>query len=169
MLIFLFIKLYLDFSAYCDLALGTAYLFGFKIIENFNFPLFSSNISDFWKRWHISLSLWCQEYIYLPLLGITRNPYLSIATTFILMGLWHDISWQRTFWGIWHGFGLIIHLRWKRFSKDFLWKNSLLWRAFSILITLSFISITGVFTQLNDQADIKTSLILFGHALGIWL
>lgn len=166
-LLILFIKLYLDFSAYCDLALGVAHFFGFSIMENFNFPFLSQNISEFWKRWHISLSLWCQEYIYLPLLGITRNPYISILSTFLLMGLWHDISLQWSFWGLWHGFGLMIHIKWKRFSRGFLWKESWWWKGFSMLLTILFVSLTGVFTQINDVADIQRSLELFGQAFGV--
>lgn len=163
----LFIQLYFDFSGYCDLAIGVSALFGFQISENFRFPFLATNISDFWKRWHISLSSWCQRYIYLPTLGMTRNPYLAITSTFLVMGLWHNISIHWIMWSLWHACGLMFHLRWKRFSRDFAWKNSRYWNVFSVILTFVFVSTTGVFTQLDTIADIRFSFQLLFHAFGI--
>jgi alginate O-acetyltransferase complex protein AlgI len=108
------LNLYFQFSGYSDVAIGLSLILGFKIIENFNYPFLAINISDFWKRWHISLSDWCREYVYLPVASATRRPYLAIVTSFLVLGLWHAVSFQYLAWGLYHGFGIAA---WHAFQK----------------------------------------------------
>ncbi len=108
---------YLDFSAYSDIAIGAALLFGYEIGENFDWPIFATNITEFWKRWHISLSSFCQRYVYMPVVGKTRNPYLSIMLTMVVMGLWHAGTLNMLVWGIYHGILLCGFQTWNRFKR----------------------------------------------------
>lgn len=108
---------YLDLSAYADMAVGFSRLFGYRVMENMNFPLFRSNLSDYWNNWHISLSSWCRDYVYFPVLGSTRNTTLGLYASFIVMGLWHNVSLNWFFWGIWHASGVTLYSKWSRFKK----------------------------------------------------
>jgi D-alanyl-lipoteichoic acid acyltransferase DltB (MBOAT superfamily) len=119
-LAFLFgFQIYFDFSAYSHIALGSALLMGIKFPENFNFPYFASSPRDFWRRWHITLSSWIRDYLYLPLMkqtggqvstgGImpkfeatTARAFFVLFVTWAIMGLWHGASWTFVFWGLWH-------------------------------------------------------------------
>ena len=107
-----FLKLlitYADFSGYSDIAIGSARLFGIKIMENFNYPLLRSNLTDFWKNWHISLSSWVKDYIYYPLLIKYKILWLAIIATMVIMGLWHQGNFNWFSWGLHHSLGLIIY------------------------------------------------------------
>jgi D-alanyl-lipoteichoic acid acyltransferase DltB (MBOAT superfamily) len=103
--VFFAFQIYGDFSGYSDIAIGTARLFGFDLSRNFAYPYFSRSISEFWRRWHISLSTWFRDYVYIPLggwrdrIGRTRN----ILITFAVSGLWHGANWTFLAWGILHG------------------------------------------------------------------
>lgn len=134
----LFGQLYCDFAGYSNLAIGVSALFGFRVAENFRMPLLATNPADFWKRWHISLSGWCQEYVYMPMLGITRNPYLGILSTFVVMGLWHALSWHWLCWGLAHALVLMLHLRWKRYVKGMTVVKTRAWSGVSWLCLMLF-------------------------------
>ncbi len=121
-LTFFFLFAYLDFSAYSDIAIGTSRLFGFRIIENFNFPIVATNMVDFWSRWHISLSQWARIYVYMPLIGITRNPYAASYAAFAMIGLWHEGSLNWLFWGLYHATGISICQAWLRTKRRRKWK-----------------------------------------------
>ena len=104
-LIYFSIQIYCDFSGYSDIAIGTSKLFGFEVISNFKFPYFSRNIGEFWKRWHISLSSWFRDYLYIPLGGSKAGTFLSIRNIFIifiLSGLWHGANLKFITWGLIH-------------------------------------------------------------------
>lgn len=105
--VFLFaIQIYCDFSGYSDIAIGTARLFGFSLMRNFAFPYYSRNIGEFWRRWHISLSSWFRDYLYIPLGGSQRGKFrrsLNIVVTFTVSGLWHGANWTFVLWGLLHG------------------------------------------------------------------
>ena len=106
-------QIYCDFSGYSDIAIGTAKLFGFRLMQNFNYPYFSTNIVEFWQRWHISLSTWFRDYVYIPLGGnrCSRPRHLgNIFFTFVLSGLWHGANWTFVFWGALHGLYYLIHI-----------------------------------------------------------
>lgn len=105
------IQLYFDFSGYSDMAIGLARMFGFKIPENFNQPFISKNITEFWTRWHISLSNWFRNYLYIPLGGNRkgiRYTIINLAIIFLLSGFWHGASWNFLLFGVYHGFFIII-------------------------------------------------------------
>jgi len=106
------IQIYCDFSGYSDIAIGAAAIMGFKIPINFNKPYFATSPSDFWRRWHISLSSWLRDYLYIPLGGNRKSEYRTYLNLFIVMflgGLWHGASWNFVIWGILHGVYLAIH------------------------------------------------------------
>ncbi|RYZ94590.1 MAG: MBOAT family protein [Proteobacteria bacterium] len=103
-------QIYLDFSGYSDMALGLAAIFGIKFPENFNYPYAADSITDFWRRWHISLSNWFRDYLYIPLGGNRVAPwrnYLNLLTVFILCGLWHGANFTFLVWGLAHGLMLM--------------------------------------------------------------
>ncbi|WFB37457.1 MBOAT family protein [Kiritimatiellota bacterium B12222] len=105
------LQIYFDFSGYSDMAIGLGRLFGFHFLENFNYPYISSSITDFWRRWHISLSTWFRDYLYIPLGGNRkgmRRTGLNLLIVFFLCGLWHGASWTFVIWGLLHGCFLII-------------------------------------------------------------
>jgi alginate O-acetyltransferase complex protein AlgI len=102
-------QIYFDFSGYSDMAIGLGRMFGFEFLENFNYPYISKTITEFWRRWHISLSSWFRDYVYIPLGGNRKgNVYVNLLIVFILTGFWHGAKWQFLFWGLWHGLFLII-------------------------------------------------------------
>ena len=113
----MFVRAYFDLSAYTDLAIGFSRLFGFRIMENFHFPFWQKNLSDFWRSWHISLSTWCRNNVYFPVFGLTRKTWLGLYASMLTMGLWHyvDLNWLA--WGLYHGTGLVIVARWERWKK----------------------------------------------------
>ena len=105
------LQIYFDFSGYSDMAIGLGRMFGFKLLENFNFPYISTSIKEFWSRWHISLSTWFRDYVYIPIggnrLGSLRT-YQNLILVFLLTGFWHGATWSFIFWGVFHGTFLII-------------------------------------------------------------
>lgn len=105
-------QIYGDFSGYSDMARGISKFMGFELMVNFNNPYFAVNPSDFWRRWHISLSTWLRDYLYIPLGGNRKGPgrtYVNLATTMLLGGLWHGAAWTFVFWGAYQGALLIVH------------------------------------------------------------
>jgi alginate O-acetyltransferase complex protein AlgI len=104
-------QIYYDFSGYSDMAIGLCLIFGFKIPENFNYPYISKSITEFWRRWHISLSSWFKEYLYIPLGGnrVSKSKnYLNLFIVFLCTGVWHGASWSFVVWGLWHGAFIIL-------------------------------------------------------------
>jgi D-alanyl-lipoteichoic acid acyltransferase DltB (MBOAT superfamily) len=109
------IQIYCDFSGYTDMAIATAGLLGYQLPVNFRFPYFAANISDFWHRWHISLSTWLRDYLYIALGGNRGRAwfvYRNIMITMLLGGLWHGGAWTFVIWGGLHGLALIVHRAW---------------------------------------------------------
>lgn len=105
------LQIYFDFSGYSDMAIGLGKIFGFEFLENFNYPYISKSIQEFWRRWHISLSSWFKEYVYIPLGGNRKGKirtYLNLIIVFLCTGLWHGASLNYVVWGLYHGFFLII-------------------------------------------------------------
>ena len=101
-------QIYCDFSGYSDIAIGTARLFGFRLMRNFAYPYFSRNIAEFWRRWHISLSTWFRDYVYIPLGGNRKGAgrtYAAMVFTMLISGLWHGASWTFVIWGALHALG----------------------------------------------------------------
>ncbi len=112
-------QIYCDFSGYSDIARGTARVLGFDIMWNFDLPYAATNLREFWRRWHISLSSWLRDYLYFSLGGNRRGAgrtYFNLLLTMLLGGLWHGAAWNFVLWGLWHGGGLALHRAW---TKDF--------------------------------------------------
>ena len=134
------LQLYFDFSGYSDMAIGLGKMFGFNFLENFNYPLSATNITDFWRRWHISLSSWFKDYIYIPLGGSRCKKiinYRNILIVWITTGLWHGASWNFVIWGLYYGVLLIIE---KRFLLNFMKKHKIIGHLYTfILVTISFV------------------------------
>lgn len=128
------LQIYFDFAGYSDMAIGLGRMFGFHFNENFNLPYTSKNITEFWRRWHISLSSWFRDYVYIPLGGNRKRVYLNLAIVFLLTGIWHGAAWHFIIWGIWNGFFILVE-RFVR-SKKKEEKNSFLRTGISKLYTL---------------------------------
>ena len=142
-------QLYFDFSGYTDMAIGIALLFNIKLPINFNSPYKALNIQDFWRRWHITLSRFLRDYIYIPLGGNRKGElftYSNLMITFILGGLWHGAGWTFLFWGFLHGAALVIHRVWSSFGFK-------LWTWLAWFITFNFINIAWVFFRAKEWDD----------------
>jgi alginate O-acetyltransferase complex protein AlgI len=108
------LQIYFDFSGYSDMAIGLGLMLGFRFLENFDYPYISRSVTEFWRRWHISLSTWFRDYLYIPLGGSRVAPvrvYLNLLTVFLLCGLWHGASWTFVIWGLFHGAFLVLERR----------------------------------------------------------
>ena len=141
------LQLYFDFSGYCDMAIGLGRIFGFSIPENFNYPYAATSITDFWRRWHISLSLWFRDYIYIPLGGnrVSKSRMIfNILAVWSLTGLWHGASWNFVFWGLYYGLLLLAE---KLLLQDKLDTLPLLLRRCA---TLFFVILGWVLFNLSD-------------------
>ena len=138
-------KIYFDFTGYSDIAIGIAGLFGVAIPENFDRPYWAANISTFWRRWHMSLSSWIRDYIFIPLGGSRGRPLVTGLNLFLAMaiaGLWHGAAWTFVAWGLWHGVGLAVHRMWSvRVVPAFTFLNSpsRAIRALSVATTFVFV------------------------------
>jgi alginate O-acetyltransferase complex protein AlgI len=105
------LQLLFDFSGYSDMAIGLGLIFGFRFMENFNYPYISKSITEFWRRWHISLSTWFKQYVYIPLGGNRKGKIKqlrNLGIVFLLAGIWHGAAWTFAIWGAWHGFFIIM-------------------------------------------------------------
>lgn len=139
------LQIYFDFSGYSDMAIGLGKMFGFEFLENFNYPYIAKSITDFWRRWHISLSTWFRDYIYIPLGGnrVTKIKWIrNILIVWLLTGLWHGAEWNFVLWGLYFGIILIIE---KLFLEKYLDKlPQILSRVYTLLIVMiSFIIFNG--------------------------
>lgn len=119
------------------MAIGLGAIFGFKFLENFNYPYISKSITEFWRRWHISLSTWFKEYLYIPLGGNRISPkrtYINLFIVFLATGIWHGAEWTFIIWGLWHGFFIIIEKLTNWHKKEGCWKISLTQHIYTILV-----------------------------------
>lgn len=159
------LQIYFDFSGYSDMAIGLGKMMGFKFPENFNNPYISQSITEFWRRWHITLGNWMRNYLYIPLGGnrvSTTRLYFNLWLVFLASGLWHGASWSFIFWGAYHGFFLVI-------ERAF-WGNVLakIGRLPAILFTFVIVNIGWVFFRVekikNAFRYIKHMFVLKGNA-----
>ena len=142
-------QLYFDFSGYTDMAIGIALLFNIKLPINFNSPYKATNIQDFWRRWHITLSRFLRDYIYIPLGGNKKSSfrtYSNLLATFVIGGLWHGAGWTFIFWGFLHGMALVIHRLWSNLGFK-------MWTWLAWLITFNFVNIAWVFFRAKEWDD----------------
>lgn len=136
-------KLYIFFSGYSDIAIGFGAVLGMRLPENFNWPFLAGNIGDFWRRWHITLSNWCRDYVHLPVLARWRRPAVATTASMLVLGLWHEASTHYLLWGLYHAAGLTV---WRRFEAATQSTQAALgsvlrslWRAAATLLTLHFV------------------------------
>jgi len=108
------LNLYVQFGGYSDVAIGLALAAGFRIGENFRWPFLARNLVDFWQRWHITLAAWCRDYVFGPVAAATRNAFLGVIASMLVLGLWHELSARYAVWGICHGAGIAICQAWRR-------------------------------------------------------
>lgn len=167
------LQIYFDFSGYSDMAIGVGKILGFDFKKNFNFPYISKNVTEFWKRWHISLSSWLQEYLYYPLGGNRKGrarTYINLMITMVLGGLWHGAAWTFIIWGALHGLALIIHkifLAWRRNQREERDRN-IITDLISTVLTFSFVSFCWIFFRAGSM-DIAVAIIrgLYSGQAGI--
>lgn len=153
------LQVYLDFSGYSDIAIGLAALLGIHIKDNFRFPYKSLNLTEFWHRWHISLSTWFRDYLYFPLGGSRCSrwrSHLNLFITMLVSGLWHGASWMFVIWGSLHGVGLMIHKLFRPLLKKI--PNNLPVRFLSGLTTFLFLMLTWVFFT-SPSLDVATTVL----------
>ena len=151
--VFFALQIYCDFSGYSDIAVGTARLFGIRLMTNFKSPYFSQSIREFWARWHISLSTWFRDYVYIPLGGnrvTAARHYLNLMVTFLVSGLWHGADWTFVIWGGIHGLGRILEDLLAGRSKK---ERALLPAAARMLIVFVFCCFAWVFFVANSTGD----------------
>ena len=144
--------IYCDFSGYSDISIGMAAIMGFDLGKNFNFPYQAKNLSEFWRRWHISLSTWMRDYIYIPLGGNRKGKfrtYINNLITMLVAGLWHGAAWQFIYWGGMHGAGLILH----KLNQPWLDKipNTRLVKIISTVLTFSFVAFLWIFFRASSM------------------
>lgn len=159
------IQIYFDFSGYSDMAIGLGYMFGFRFEENFRNPYISRSITEFWRRWHISLSSWMREYLYIPLGGnriSSSRTYANLWIVFLLSGLWHGSNWTFIFWGAYHGLFLVLERAfWGRMLQR--WSSLL-----TIPLTFLIVLVSWVFfradnlTQAMQFLSVMTDFHKFG-------
>jgi D-alanyl-lipoteichoic acid acyltransferase DltB (MBOAT superfamily) len=143
------LQLYFDFSAYTDMALGAALLFNIRLPRNFNSPYKAVDINDFWRRWHMTLSRFLKDYIYIPLGGNRKGEittYQNVLITFLIGGIWHGAGWTFAFWGILHGTAAVMHRLWTKL-------NIRMNRALAWFITFNFVNIAWIFFRARTWDD----------------
>jgi len=151
------VQIYCDFSGYSDMAVGLAHTLGFKLPRNFNLPYFADSITDFWRRWHISLSSWLRDYLYIPLGGNRHGElatYRNLLLTMLLGGLWHGASWTFVAWGLYHGLLLSLHraIPWPR------WLGHAAFKPVMVAGTFLAVCVGWVFFRAQTFADASVIL-----------
>lgn len=153
------LQIYCDFSGYSDMAIGLALLLGFRLGINFNRPYKAINITDFWRRWHISLSTWLRDYLYISLGGNRKGSwrtYLNLMITMLLGGLWHGAAWRFIWWGGIHGIGLALHKMWDK--QQFSFTKSSVWKGFSYVLTFHLVVFCWIFFRAANIDVVATLL-----------
>ncbi|MCM1065951.1 MAG: MBOAT family protein [Muribaculaceae bacterium] len=144
-------QIYCDFSGYSDMAIGIAMIMGFRLAKNFDFPYKARNLTDFWHRWHISLSSWLRDYVYIPLGGNRRGKartYVNNFATMLIGGLWHGAAWKFVFWGAMHGAGLAVHKATGKHLARI--PDTLPVRVLSWALTMAFVAVLWVFFRADS-------------------
>jgi D-alanyl-lipoteichoic acid acyltransferase DltB (MBOAT superfamily) len=154
------LQIYCDFSGYTDIAVGLGLILGFRLPVNFNSPYKASSIADFWKRWHISLSRWLKDYLYIPLGGNRRGKIrtnINLIITMLLGGLWHGAALRFVIWGALHGIGLVINRIWNYFFGN-RFKQGRIGRTIAVFVTFQFVSFCWIFFRAPDIDSAHTMI-----------
>jgi len=153
-------QLYFDFSGYSDMAIGLAMMIGFRFKENFDMPYISRSITEFWRRWHISLSVWLRDYLYIPLGGNRKGvfrTYLNLFLVMLLGGLWHGANWTFILWGVWHGGILVL-------ERYFGWDKKSATVAYSLPLTFAAVVLGWVIFR---APDVATAFNMYSGMFGL--
>ena len=165
------LQIYFDFSGYSDMAIGVGRMLDISLPKNFNLPYLAHNVTELWKRWHISLSSWLQEYLYISLGGNRKGKargYFNLIATMVIGGLWHGASWTFVVWGALHGAALVIHKLWVQWTGSNEKQHSLLGNLFSILLTFVFTSFCWIFFRADTMEKaiaILSGMFSFGDGI----
>ncbi len=159
------LQIYGDFSGYTDIAIGLALLMGFTLPKNFNSPYKALNVGDFWKRWHMTLSSFLKDYLYIPLGGNRHGAWrtnINLMLTMLIGGLWHGASWKFVIWGGLNGVGIVVYKYWRRVSP---WEqhNNLLTQWWKIALTFTFITFTRIYFRGESMEHINNWFYQVGH------
>jgi D-alanyl-lipoteichoic acid acyltransferase DltB (MBOAT superfamily) len=156
------LQLFLDFAGYSHIAIGAARALGFTLPENFARPFQSTSPSIFWTRWHMSLSFWIRDYVFLPLAVMRREVWwrnLALVVSMILFGLWHRASVLFVLWGCYHGVLLVLHRQVQQVQRKFDWTSpSVLWTAISWVATITLVSLGWIFFRANSLVEARQML-----------
>lgn len=166
------VNLYFQFSGYSDIAIGLALLIGFRVEENFNWPFLAININDFWQRWHITLSSWCRDYIFMPTSSLTRSPYAGVIASMLVLGLWHEISPRYCLWGFYHGLGIMFWQILQNFKErlpvpESIWQNKVT-TVMSWTFTFNFVILSFAITSASGMVDAWQTLVTIFTLAGYW-
>ena len=159
--IFFSLQIYCDFSAYSDIAIGASKIMGYDLMNNFNRPYFSKSISEFWKRWHISLGSWFRDYLYFSLGGNKNGKfkwYKNIMIVFLVSGLWHGASWNFVIWGALHGFFMLFALFFKKIKQNIFYffnikKDMFFVKLIQVIFTFILVDFAWIFFRSNTLSD----------------
>ena len=164
-------QIYFDFSGYSDMAIGCARILGWNLPRNFNLPYLSHNVTELWKRWHISLSAWLQEYLYISLGGNRKGKnrtYVNLILTMLLGGIWHGANWTYVIWGLMHGIALAVHKAWMMVTGSPDKTHSVCANIFSIIVTFFFTTFCWIFFRAdswNHAMEIIGRIVSFKRGL----
>ena len=159
--VFFGFQIYCDFSGYSDIAIGSAQVMGYSLMDNFKRPYFSKSIAEFWRRWHISLSTWFKDYLYIPLGGnklSVKRTYINTFVVFLISGLWHGANWTFVIWGALHGFYMVFAMWTKKIRKKFveiigLIKFPKFYKLVQVAITFFLVTFAWIFFRANKMSD----------------
>ena len=171
------LRIYFDFSGYTDIAIGLARIMGVRLPENFASPYLKPNLTQFWNSWHMTLTQWFRAYFFNPVTRVLRVKefpvpliiFITQASTMVVIGLWHGITWSFLFWGLWHGLGLFVHNRWSEFVRGRMnnphpARRQLLLNAIGIFLTFNFVSLGWLFFTLSSPG---LALKVLGNLFGV--
>ena len=153
-------SLYFKFAGYSDIAIGVALLLGIRIRENFNRPYLARNIADFWRRWNISVTSWCRDYVNLPALALTRNRSLAALASMLVLGLWHEVSWRYLLWGAFHGMGFALWRGWRGLRENIDVPESRVEAVAAWAVTMAFVIASFAITKEETIAGSFQALAL---------
>jgi alginate O-acetyltransferase complex protein AlgI len=159
------VQIYCDFSGYTDMAIATARLLGYELTVNFDFPYFARSITEFWRRWHISLSTWLRDYLYISLGGNRGSKlftYRNLLLTMLLGGLWHGASWNFVLWGGMHGVALIVHREWQNLTAASGVLSRRVLALVAMPLTFYWICLTWIFFRAAPLVDAESKVVLTG-------